>query len=406
MNQQRIINCALDTVTRFGASKYPLKNVAQDVIKARKLNSQERKALSDIVFSWSRHRYLIEAYLAERVKSFAALSQHNKESFSINLLAQLYYGFELKMDINLVGGYEAYLAQLGDTRWLLALGPLVHEELIKSLGSDSAKIAKSLWQAPAKYLAYLPNKISQESLRLSLGKIGLNITVSPLTARALKIDGSPGKLKLPAHVWFMDAGSQFIASLIKPKPGDAVLDMCIGEGGKARIISQYDCVVSGIDIDQARLEKARAVMPGKTNLLCVDAKNSGLKKQSFDWILLDAPCSGSGVIRRHPDLIHRLTKKDLNSYQALQRDLLKEAANLLKPGGVLIYATCSLFSVENDEQITRLLQANSNLMPLSLKNLVDEHEVLDPLVLNKNSLLLVPHLYDCDAFFVASLRRR
>lgn len=406
MNQQRIINCALDTLVRFGAGKYPLKNVAQDIIKMRKLNSQERKILLDIVFCWSRHRYLIEAYFMKHIKSFAAISKHNKESLSLDLLTQLYYGFDRAMDSSLVSSYEAYLTELANTRWLLALGPLVHDELVKSFGSEAWLIAKSLWQAPAKYLAYLPNKITKADLKMRLQTMGLNkLSDSPLSPYALKLEGVVKKLSLPTYVWFMDAGSQFIAGLIKAKPGDKVLDMCIGEGTKARLIAQHDFLFTGIDINKSRLDKARSLMPAGSNLICVDAKNSGLKKQSFDWILLDAPCSGSGVIRRHPDLIHRLSKMDLSSYQALQRDLLQEAVNLLKPGGVLIYATCSLFSGENDEQIKKVLDENNNLMPLSLKNLVAENELIDPLVLNKNSILLLPHLYDCDAFFIAALRK-
>jgi 16S rRNA (cytosine967-C5)-methyltransferase len=120
---------------------------------------------------------------------------------------------------------------------------------------------------------------------------------------------------------------------------------------------------------------------------------SPLVGQSFDWILIDAPCSGSGTLRRHPDLIYRLNKSQLISYQKLQRELLSSATKLLKPQGKLIYATCSLFNSENQQQIDGLLATNANLIPYELPDL------------HKTSFELIPHIYDCDGFYLAALTK-
>lgn len=412
MNQQRIINTALDCISRFKTSKQPLKNVASDVITQRKLNSSERKCLLDIVFSWARQSFLVKDFLKDYLRFFAGISEQQKELITIQLLAASLFGFlETMPEIHdMKERYEAFLASLGDKRYLLSLGSLFSEELQKTFGEEAITVAKGLFTSPKKYLAFDQNALSLSELTAALNAEGLSVSPHAIATTALALTGDLQleKLALPLrqNLWFMDAGSQIIAALIKPKAHERVLDMCAGEGGKARYITMNPCTYVAMDINGGRLKQARKRLINKTvQFLEGDATKTSFA-EGFDWILLDAPCSGSGTLRRHPDLIYRLKKSDLEYYQTLQRDLLQKAAQLLKPNGKLVYATCSLFASENKHQIDRLLSSNNKLIGLQIGALLVDGQInLSAKAHNSNSLELIPHIHDCDGFFVAVITK-
>lgn len=409
MNQQRIINSALDGITRFNATKFPLKNVAQEVIKAKNLNSKERKVFLDLVFAWSRNRHLVRAFLAQDLKLFYAMSEHEKERLTLVLIAIVEFHFSIELDAGLTARFIAWSKQLGISAYSIALGPLISKHLKENFGDAWEELAEALWQGPKKYLAK-DKSIDEEELIEALNDLGVKVAPHPQFPSALSIEGHLSLEELPKkfkdHVWFMDVGSQFIASLIKPKKDERVLDMCVGEGSKARIISSYPCAYFAVDINERRLSHAKTTLASHVQFSVEDATKLKLPKASFDWVFLDAPCSGSGVIRRHPDLIHRLSERDIASYLALQKNLLKSALTMLKPGGILIYATCSLFGVENQQQIDALLHNTKDLIPLPLSELLSGSELNNMgLDSRKNSFTLLPNIHDCDAFYCAAIRK-
>lgn len=409
MNQQRILNSALDCVTRFNATKFPLKNVAQDVIKAKNLNSRERKIFLDLVFSWSRQRHLARSFLEEVLPLFYAMSEQEKERLSLALIALVDFDFSLDLKPTIGESFKTWLKALGKERFSVALGPLIAKELKNSFGEAFLAIAESLWQKPKKYLAF-DQSVNKSELIEVLTSMGIGAAIHPLFSSALNIEGDLSLDQLPkkfkAHLWFMDAGSQFIASLIKPKKGDRVLDMCVGEGSKARIISAHPCEYYAVDINERRLSHAKSILPSQVKFKVEDATKLSLPKASFDWVFLDAPCSGTGVIRRHPDLIHRLTEDDLRKYLNLQEKLLKNALTMLKPGGILIYATCSLFERENQQQIDLVMRKSKDLFSLPLSELLDASELKEMgLESKENAFMLLPNIHDCDAFYCAAIRK-
>jgi len=394
MNIQRIINSSVDCVSQFRASKYPLKNIAADIIKMRKLNSRERVYFLDLVFAWARESYLITNFLKSDMRFFDGLSKQQKDLLALNILAKP------PSDIGLRQRYEIFLEKLGDTRYLLALGELISKELVDSHGAQAESIAKGLWHTPAKYLAFDHHVLSLEQVVAELASCGISVSSHPLAPRALKVVGDIQleglAKKVREHIWFMDAGSQIIANCVQPKSHERVLDLCVGEGGKARIIAMSKGKIVALDIDEGRLARAKKRLAAfDIEYICADAtaSPSALAGQSFDWILIDAPCSGSGTLRRHPDLIYRLDTSQLINYQKLQRELLNSATKLLKPHGKLIYATCSLFNSENQQQIDGLLATNAHLIPCELPDL------------HKTSFELIPHIYDCDGFYLAALTK-
>jgi 16S rRNA C967 or C1407 C5-methylase (RsmB/RsmF family) len=379
MNIIRIINASIDCVSQFRVNKYPLKNIARDIIKQKKLNSTERSYFLDLVFDWARESYIISYYFEQTIRFFKSVAMQKRDIMALELLADPMRRLE----------YENFKQALGQERFLLALGDVIKEELVKSFKAQAADVACGLWQKPAHYLACDTRVYSQDHIITALLKCGIKVSPHPLAPYALKVENSfvyehiPKELK--NYLWLMDAGSQIVAHFIKPKAHERVLDLCVGEGGKARIIAMSKAKLYALDNNQRRLDHAKKRLRDfDIEFICADGTKAPLEPESFDWILVDAPCSGSGVIRRNPDLIHRLTKADLSYYQNLQQALLKSAIKLLKPQAKLIYATCSLFQSENQQQIDKLKQE-------------------DDFIKQESSLELIPHIHDCDGFFVTEL---
>lgn len=388
MNKQRIINTSIDCITKFRASNYPLKNIAQDLIKLRKLNSSERKYFLDLVFSWARESNIVIKFLESSIKFFSGLSNQQKDNLALDILAHK----------NLLDRekYDLFVKNLNEKKYLLACGDLIAEELIQSFGEQASCVAKSLWQRPDNYLAFDYKKVSLEQVCEELARVNIIVSSHANASYALKIIGNFNWELIPEnikpHVWLMDAGSQIIAHCVQAKKHERVLDMCVGEGGKARLIALRECELVALDNNPERLIHAKKRLKDfNIKFICADATKNLMNEEKFDWILVDAPCSGSGVLRRHPDLVYRLSKADLKYYQKLQHELLLNAIKLLKPKGKLIYATCSLFKTENEQQINKIITTNTHIIPFELENL------------NKSSVTLLPHSNNCDGFFVAGL---
>ncbi|MGE0310371.1 MAG: RsmB/NOP family class I SAM-dependent RNA methyltransferase [Lautropia sp.] len=193
------------------------------------------------------------------------------------------------------------------------------------------------------------------------------IPVEPIAglANGLRVRGRPALESLDAwaHGGFemQDAASQRLVALCAPRQGQVVVDFCAGAGGKAlamasrmRNIGQ----VYAFDPVEARLAalRERAARAGATIVLPVriaDENDARLARYAgrADLVLVDAPCSGTGTLRRHPDLKWRLAPADVAGYVALQRRILRAAAKLVRTGGMLVYATCSVLAEENVAQL-------------------------------------------------------
>lgn len=411
MNKHRLISAAKDTVTQFLASRFPLKNVSSDMIASRRLNSRERHVMLDLVFRWSREIFLVEQFLMEKIPFARSFSTQEKNSLAMEIFAVDAGLLDAPLTtVELCQNFNSWVLSLGEERYLFALSPFVREHLVADHGPQAQAIAKGLLMRPAKYLAVDQRLVSSSEVQEALTKLEIQYFLHPILPSAIGIHQDINMKSLPKslapYVWLMDAGSQIISELINPKPHERVLDLCAGEGNKARYITMKDCHYVAIDIDGARLKKAENRLAGRNiEFIVADGRSTPFSIESFDWILLDAPCTGIGVLRRHPDLMHRISAKTLNDSQQLQRDLLDSAVNLLKPGGRLIYATCSLFRAENEQEIERILAKNSRVKPCSLFDLVGEQMKLPEPALNNNCMTLYPHIDDCDGFFFAALKK-
>jgi 16S rRNA (cytosine967-C5)-methyltransferase len=214
-----------------------------------------------------------------------------------------------------------------------------------------------------------------------------------------------------------DEGAQIASILCDAQPGESVLDYCAGAGGKTLLLSSLmgnkgkilatDLYSWRLEHAKKRLKRAQAF---NVQIKPLDDKKWWKRHQStFDRVLIDVPCSGSGTWRRNPDMKRRFTQNDLDELLIVQQNILNTAKKYVQPKGFLIYATCSLWSVENQHQIELFLKENIDF------SLVDIHDICEKnnINLQKNSpdsthgmIQLTPYEHSVDGFFVAVMTRR
>lgn len=196
--------------------------------------------------------------------------------------------------------------------------------------------------------------------------------VSTLPGGSLRLAGGAQVSALPGYAegqwWVQDAAAALPALLLAARPEETVLDLCAAPGGKTMQLAATGASVTALDMSEPRLKRLRANM-SRTGLpaaiICADALE-WQPSAPFDAILLDAPCSATGTIRRHPDLPLIRKPGDLAALAALQATLLDRALAMLRPGGRLVYCTCSLLPEEGEAQVSAALARHSDLrlMPL------------------------------------------
>jgi 16S rRNA (cytosine967-C5)-methyltransferase len=213
--------------------------------------------------------------------------------------------------------------------------------------------------------------------------------------------------------WFVqDAAAALPARLLQARPGNRVADFCAAPGGKTAQLAATGAEVTAIDRSAERLKKLAANLARldlRADIVVADAVN--LKTQSFDAILVDSPCLGTGTIRRHPDIAWIKKAHDLVALTTLQARLLDKAAELVKTGGMIVYCTCSLEPEENEMQIAALLRRNPGVtrVPITpsevggLEELLNEQGELR--TLPSHLPAPEPRLAGLDGFFAARLLR-
>lgn len=268
-------------------------------------------------------------------------------------------------------------------------------------------------------------RCTREELAARLLAEGVSSTPSELAPLGLLLQTRVNAYGLAAFQdgWFelMDEGSQLIAELVSPSAGELVVDACAGAGGKALALGarmQNRGRLLALDIDRDKLDelRRRARRAGLTNVqaVCTSMDGTGelpaeLYSRGAARVLVDAPCSGLGVLRRNPEARWRLRPGDLDEIGAKQRAILATAASLVQPGGLLVYATCTVLRRENDEVVDALLHQRSDFSIVPAGELLDhkiaEHAVDGSFLRTLPGEAAVPGAAP-DGFFAAALRRR
>jgi len=263
-------------------------------------------------------------------------------------------------------------------------------------------------------------------LRVNLAKLSREEALARLDVEALPTPHSPagirlqGKPQINRHALFLDGslevqdeGSQLLAYLLAPRRGEMVADFCAGAGGKTLAISmlmQGTGRVYAMDVSEKRLRELtpRAARAGISNVHPIVLSGEGDVRAKrlagkLDRVLVDAPCSGFGTLRRNPDLKWRHIEGAVTELSAKQSRILKAAAKLLKPGGRLVYATCSILSEENEAVADRFASEHPEFKELSCTELLATQRIV---LETGERLRLWPHRHGTDGFFAAAFERR
>lgn len=297
--------------------------------------------------------------------------------------------------------------------------PPDHEDALRGyFGKDFVPELQALMQSAPLDLRVNLRKIDREHAMASLAKDGVETTSCRWAPTGLRAKGkaylSETKAFTKGLIEIQDEGSQLIAFVSGAQPGNQVLDYCAGSGGKtlalASAMNNKGRIVA-CDINADRLQKGRARFKraGVADIIEVrplsDEKNrKWLRRQkgTFDVVLIDAPCSGTGTWRRNPDLRWRAFGPKLEELLATQAEILDKAAKTVKPGGRLVYATCSLLPSENEEQTKAFLQRHPEFEVLPVSQIWTDGDApcKDPY------MRLTPRQHNTDGFFAAVLVRQ
>ncbi|MDI4662746.1 RsmB/NOP family class I SAM-dependent RNA methyltransferase [Xanthobacter autotrophicus] len=260
-----------------------------------------------------------------------------------------------------------------------------------------------------------PVKSTREAVLSALRDLGLPAEASRMAPYGIRVKGRLSLASLPmlksGEVEIQDEGSQLVAMLVDARPGERVVDFCAGAGGKTLAIAAQMANkghVIACDVLDSRLKRAaerfrRAGLHNIETRLLASETDRWVKrhKGGFDRVLVDAPCSGTGTWRRNPDARWRVLGLGLENLLPLQASILASAARLVKPGGRLVYATCSMLAEENEAQVAAFLAAHPAFHVVPLREAAPQlAESAHP-----DYLSLTPARHDTDGFFAAVLQR-
>ncbi|MCF6192916.1 MAG: 16S rRNA (cytosine(967)-C(5))-methyltransferase RsmB [Kangiellaceae bacterium] len=261
-------------------------------------------------------------------------------------------------------------------------------------------------------------KISLEKYQPKLADDGLLAATHLLASDALVLDASCDVYKLPGFeqglVTVQDAAAQLVVDLMDLQDGQKVLDGCAAPGGKTTHILQRakNINLTSVEMSNNRMVKIEQTLQRlgmQSNLCCADILdlNSWWDGELFDRILIDVPCSASGVIRRNPDIkIHR-KKRDLANLVSLQAEILNTCWGLLKSDGRLVYATCSVFKAENEHQIQGFLSHHAAEL-VEFPKTIQATQIKKELHSNASSVgyQIFPGDADMDGFYLCGLQKK
>ena len=255
----------------------------------------------------------------------------------------------------------------------------------------------------------LPTLVSWPGYSTQEELIALGAEATTYSTLGARWKGNPGSLEIVRHrlAGVQDEGSQLVATVFASVAnGASWLDLCAGPGGKAALLSsiaaQRDISFTANEISTPRADLVRRVVHG-ARVWTGDGREVATHGESFDAVLIDAPCTGLGALRRRPEVRWRRTLKDLRELTQLQRELINSAIEVINPGGVLGYATCSPHLAETTVQVSEIIKKHPEMelvditpyLPQSLENAT-----------RGGAMALWTHLHGTDAMFLAVLKKK
>ena len=405
-------------------------------LRAAPLDARDRRWAQELVYGMLRRRAMLDALLSDRVRgglvrldpdltdllrlgayqllhmrsvpAYAAIAQTvelSKERHGLGasklanaVLRRLDREREMLDATVPTDPVDALSLRHSHPRWLVArwVGRWGAEETERLLAANNV-------EAP---LVVRPYNIVREQLEATLESVGVDIVDAPLARDSLAIRSPVSLTELGAYrqglFFVQDPAATLVAQYAAFPAGAEVADLCAAPGGKALELARTAAFVVAGDRSLQRIHRtqtnARRVDARNVLMMVSDARTPAIRP--VDAVLLDVPCTGTGTFRRHPDARWRLKVSDIAVLAATQRSILRAAADVVKPGGLLVYATCTLEPEENDAQIEAFLREN----PEWMLEPPPEGTVPAP-VLDAGRLRVFPQRHGIDGAFAARLRR-
>ncbi|SPK71215.1 Ribosomal RNA small subunit methyltransferase B (RRNA (Cytosine-C(5)-)-methyltransferase) (16S rRNA m5C967 methyltransferase) [Cupriavidus taiwanensis] len=296
----------------------------------------------------------------------------------------------------------------------------LYDELVRQHGEAFAAALGDAWLRPAPLdLRVNLGKTSREAALAELQAAGLGAEPTPMAPAGIRMTGKPALNQLPIFVnglvEVQDEGSQLLCSLVAPRRGEMVVDFCAGAGGKTLALGaamRSTGRLYAFDVSEKRLAnlKPRLARSGLSNVhpVLIDSERDAKIKRlagKADRVLVDAPCSGLGTLRRNPDLKWRQSPESVLELTAKQSAILDSAARLVKGGGRVVYATCSVLEAENEQIVRDFLAAHPNFRLVPAAEVLADQKIEVPGLPDNGMFALYPNLHQTDGFFAAVLER-
>jgi 16S rRNA (cytosine967-C5)-methyltransferase len=414
MSVQNLIKHAENILRAFEIEPKPIDRIVDAYYRQhRNLGSKERQLISEAVFGVMRWKRRLDGTfilggiprptLAQRIAAYLLpnIQGIDRESLLTIIGQSLDFDPPLK---SFPGGASAF--------W--SYPDFIYERLVKWKGEDwAAKTAQSLNEKAQVVIRVNALKIDRDELQKQLEKDGVESIPTKYSPYGLVLKERVNLNSLSSFKQGLfevqDEASQLIGLLVTPKEGEIIIDMCAGAGGKSLLMAMLmgnrgKIIASDIDNRKLSILRKRAKQAGVEN---IEILSPGKVKERYDQradaLLIDAPCSGTGTLRRSPDLKWRLTESDLRDRIEMQKQLLEESTKLLRSSGRLIYATCSILPDEN-EDIAYWFQKKFSwkiIQVSELLNITDKDQLVTP----EGYFRTDPSIMSMDGFFGCVFRR-
>ncbi len=421
------LQASIDLAAAIAADPRPADQVVADYLRGRRyIGAKDRRALTQMVYDRLRRQARLDWWLSrlhlphdERRRALAELAL--VEGRDLRGLQQLFTGGRFsptQLDRGEIASLQGAKDQGLDHP---EQPPEVRGEcpawLLAHLPKDAEPLLQALCLPAPLDLRVNPLKASREEAKAALAAEEIPTQETSLSPLGLRVEGRRNIAATAAFrdglVERQDEGSQLAALLVDAQPGERVLDFCAGAGGKTLALAAAMAnkgSLTALDVSKIRLDRAgqrlrRAGAFNVTRRALSDHRDPWLKrhKGGFDRVLVDAPCSGVGAWRRNPDARWRTTEEELARLTLLQGEILASAARLVRPGGRLVYVTCSLLPEENEERVRAFLTESEDYRQLDIAGLLPAlAAAVDP----AGGLTLRPDREGTDGFYVAVLQRQ
>ncbi|ARN22448.1 RsmB/NOP family class I SAM-dependent RNA methyltransferase [Piscinibacter gummiphilus] len=419
MHPNALLELSTDLLHQVLQFQAPADRVVSDFFRThRELGSRERHTLAETTYGVLRQRllfqHLAQSGKGEMERRLALLGWQGNDGFlKAAMSEQEQQWLEKVRQVDTAALPERLRHNLPD--WLA-------EPLQAALGEEFWPLVDALNSSAPLDLRVNTFKAKREDVQAALKAGGIESEATPHSPWGLRVQGKPALNKADTftkgEVEVQDEGSQLLALLTDAKRGEMVVDFCAGAGGKTLALGAsmrntgrlYAFDTSGHRLAALKPRLARSGLSNVYPIQIAHERDDRIKRLAgkIDRVLVDAPCSGLGTLRRNPDMKWRQSPQSVAELQAKQEAILASAARLLKPGGRLVYATCSLLDSENEGIADAFTAAHArDFTPVpAVEALEKAHAGGAGDLVRGPYLRLWPHRHGTDAFFAAVWERR